>query len=97
MTALAPVAPFLPIDYAPFNWASLYWLGWVAAGFGGPEAWAIVSGHPENTLSAQVWRILDTIARQPMSAWAWQHWVGAVVLLVLFAWLSVHFAFGWLR
>jgi hypothetical protein len=98
MTAATVAAPFLPIDYGTgWNLASVYWLGWVVVGFGGFEGYAVVTGHPENTLSAQVWRVLDTVARQPMSAWSWQHWVGMTVVLVLFAWLSVHFAFGWIR
>lgn len=38
-----------------WNWWSLYWLLWLAVGFGAPETFALASGRASNTLSAQVW------------------------------------------
>ncbi len=38
-----------------WNAWSLYWLGWIVLGFLPPELYALFTGHPENTLSDQVW------------------------------------------
>ena len=40
-----------------WNVWSLYWLTWIVLGFGLPEFYAIGTGHPENTLSDQVWHL----------------------------------------
>jgi len=39
---------------------SLYWLAWLVLGFGVPETVALVSGHPERTLSENVWSLEGT-------------------------------------
>lgn len=36
---------------------SLYWLLWLAVGFGVPEGIALATGHAKNTLSYQVWHL----------------------------------------
>lgn len=91
----------LPIDDAPYNAWSAYWLSavlfFVLVLFLPPELYAIASGHPENTLSAQFWRIGDVVLHQPPTQWAPQHWALAVWAFALFGWLIVHFVFGWLR
>lgn len=92
---------FLPIDYAPYNAWSTYWL-WSVTFFVGvlflpPELYAIATRHPENTLSAQVWRIGNVILGQPITAWSWQHWTLMIFVTLLFGWLIVHFSFGFLR
>lgn len=69
-----------------WNWVSFYWLGiWFLLGFGVPEAWALFSGHPENTLSDQVWRLEGNSFGPP---WAWTpvH----VILAIGFLWLAGH-------
>lgn len=38
-----------------WNGWSLYWLLWIVVGFLPVELWALFTGHPENTLSDQVW------------------------------------------
>lgn len=38
-----------------WNWASLYWLGWIVIGFLPLELWSLFTGHQEDTLSDQVW------------------------------------------
>lgn len=38
-----------------WNGWSLYWLLWIVGGFLPVELWALLSKHPENTLSDQVW------------------------------------------
>ena len=95
------VQPGRPIDYAPWNAWSLYWASsvgfFVFVLFLPPELYAIASGHPENTLSAQFWRIGDVIAGQNVTEWAGQHWAMAVPVTMLFSWLIVHFDLGWLR
>ncbi|HYS41932.1 MAG TPA: hypothetical protein VEO01_40460 [Pseudonocardiaceae bacterium] len=95
------VLPARPIDYVPYNAWSAYWLSvvgfFVLVLFLPPEVYAIASGHSENTLSAQMWRIGDVIANQPVGQWAPEHWVLAVVVVLLFGWLIVHFTFGILR
>lgn len=39
---------------------SLYWALWLVVGFGVPEGIALATGHPEWTLSDQVWRAEGT-------------------------------------
>lgn len=89
-----------PIDYAPYNAWSVYWLalvgGFIAA-FLPPELYALASGQPANTLSAQFWRIGHVVAGQPPWEWAPEHWAMATILTLLFTWLAVHFSLGWLR
>lgn len=99
VTAALAVGP-QPIDYAPYNWASIYWLctvGGFLLAFLPVELWQIAAGHPENTLSAQVWRLGDVIANQPITQWAPEHWMTFILALLLFGWLIVHFGVGWLR
>lgn len=95
--ALATVEP---IDYVPYNAYSIYWLtliaGFVAA-FLPVELYALATGHPENTLSAQFWRVMDVVAGQPITQWSAEHWWTAVLIALLFSWLIIHFDFGWLR
>lgn len=96
-----PLDTFLPIEYAPYNAWSAYWLGSVSffifVLFLPPELYALATGHPENTLSAQVWRIGQVMLGQPITAWSWQHWVLITFVTLLFGWLIVHFSFGVLR
>lgn len=100
MSAPMPPTPDLPIDYAPYNAWSLYWLclvgGFIAA-FLPAELYALASGHHENTLSAQFWRLGDVVANQPIGQWAPEHWAMAIIVTLLFVWLVVHFSLGWLR
>lgn len=43
-----------------WNGFSVYWLFWIVGGFCVPEFWALATGHPENTLSYQVWHLEGT-------------------------------------
>ena len=89
-----------PIDYAPNNYATVYWAVWsvlMGVGFLVFEFWQIATGHPENTLSAQVWRMAHVVAGQAPAQWAIEHWVFAVLFGLLASWLTVHFDLGWLR
>jgi hypothetical protein len=90
-----------PIDYAPYNAWSAYWASvvsfFVFVLFLPPELYAIATGHPENTLSAQFWRLGDVVANQPISQWAPEHWAMAIAVTALFGWLIPHFVLGILR
>lgn len=101
MAVPATLPSQLPIDYAPYNGWSIYWLTavsfFILILFAPAETYAFASGHPENTLSAQFWRVGHVIAHQPPSQWAPEHWILVAAVTLLFAWLTVHFDFGWIR
>lgn len=101
MTAALAVGPVTqPIDYTPYNGYSIYWLSLVGGFillFLPPELYAIATGHSENTLSAQFWRLGDVVAHQPIGQWAPEHWAMSIVVTLLFGWLILHFSLGWLR
>lgn len=79
------------------NGWSRYWLAWFAVSFTAfivPEAVALVTGHVENTLSDNVWR-LEGVGTSG-SVW---HWTALHVLLggslaVVLVWLIGHLVFG---
>lgn len=74
--------------------ASIYWwIVWLALGFGVPETWALVSGHPEFTLSETAWRLLDVVPGQTMLQWKFVHLLVSFLLL----WLWAHITFGLFR
>lgn len=62
-----------------WNWASIYWLVWIAGGFCPLEFYALGAGHPEWTLSYQVWHLEGTGATFA------RFFVGAFLL-----WLLLH-------
>lgn len=78
-----------------WNLMSLYWIViWFLIGFGIPEGIALATGHPENTLSEQVWHLEgltsrnDAVFANPFS-WSIPHFL--VTSLVI--WLAAHFIF----
>lgn len=73
-----------------WNWASVYWLCWFAVGFIPFEFWQLAAGHPENTLSAQVWHLTG---QGGSGQWTFGHFF----TLIFCIWLLGHFAFGWWR
>lgn len=62
-----------------WNLWSLYWSVWLFAAFGIPEGIALGTGHPENTLSDQVWHLEGT------GATFWRY-----VVFVTLLWLLIH-------
>jgi hypothetical protein len=76
------------------GWA-WYWLAWVVAGFGAPEAWWLVN-NVRNTLSDQVWGLESENLAHPFdfSAWPWPHYVFAAVFLIFIVWLTGHLVLG---
>lgn len=65
-----------------WNAWSLYWLAWLIGGFLIPELVALLTGHPENTFSWQVWHL------EGKGATFGRFWV-----IAFFVWLLVHM--GW--
>jgi hypothetical protein len=85
----------LPGSSTGWTW---YWAIWFLVTFPVaflvPELYAIFSGHPENTLSNQVWKIETFMPGQSIVNWTAMHvLVGGVLALVLL-WLVGHFTFG---
>ena len=79
------------------NWFSLYWLGWLLA-FLIPEIWALCT-NAANTLSEEVWSLESLNTAQPydFAMWTDTHWAIALLVWLLWLWLSLHFPFGLLR
>ena len=79
------------------TWFSLYWLGWIVA-FLVPELyWLAVNSA--NTLSEEVWSIEGLNKAQPfdLAMWSDTHWAVAVIVWLLFLWLTLHIPFGLFR
>ncbi|HEY2086388.1 MAG TPA: hypothetical protein VGH54_10250 [Mycobacterium sp.] len=70
-----------------FNW---YWAGFLLIGFGGVETVAIVTKHPEWTLSEAIWRWCNVLPGQTVWQWGTAH----VLLTGFMIWLSVHLVFA---
>jgi hypothetical protein len=65
-----------------WNLWSLYWALWICVGFIPAETLALATGHPENTLSDQVWHA------EGIGATAMRFFVASFL-----AWLFVHMVF----
>lgn len=79
------------------NGWSWYWTGWFfgwTAMFMGPEFYALATGHPANTLSANVWRLEGFLPGQDVMHWTAVHLLFTACLIVFFAWLIGHFGWG---
>jgi hypothetical protein len=76
----------------------LYWLGWILA-FLVPELYWLFNGSFGNTLSDEVWSLEALDKAQPFdfAMWTGTHWAIAVLVWLLFLWLSLHLPFGLLR
>lgn len=74
-----------------------FWLTWMLTGAIVELYW--VFANTANTLSRQIWGVerIDLAHPLEFSHWTWLHWLIAACLWAFFAWLSVHFPFGWLR
>lgn len=77
--------------------AGWVWLAWILFGTGYEILWVIV--NTANTLSDQIWGIEAIDMNHPLdfATWTPLHWTIAVCLWLFFAWLSIHFPFGYLR
>lgn len=76
-----------------WNWMTFYWLVvWFALGFGIPEGIALATGHPENTLSEQVWHLEGLTSANDARFWNPLTWTIPHFLVTCgMIWLSVHF------
>lgn len=74
-----------------------FWLAWAFTGLAVELYWLAVNAA--NTLSRQIWGVEALNLAHPLefSRWTPFHWTIAIGLTLFFAWLIVHFAFGWLR
>lgn len=73
------------------NHWTFYWLIiWFGLGFGIAETWALVTGHPENTLSWTVWRLFSSTGSVDPLEWPFKRYL----LLVGMIWLTVHFCWA---
>ncbi len=75
-----------------WNLMTMYWLVvWFGLGFGIPEGIALATGHPENTLSDQVWHIEGLGSASGNFAnpvtWTFGHWL----VFCGMVWLLGHF------
>lgn len=78
-------------------WAG-YWLTWflvTITTFAVPETYALVTGHPENTLSAQIWGLEGILSGQePIWQWTAAHILIGGSLFLGLVWLAFHLLFG---
>lgn len=74
-----------------------FWLAWIFTAIAVELYWVFV--NTANTLSRQVWGVERIDLSHPLyfSEWTPFHWALAIMLWLFFAWLSVHFPFGYLR
>lgn len=73
---------------------SWYWLGWLLSSFTFfiiPESFALASRKPENTLSAQIWRLEGAVTGQPIWQWTAVHFLLGGIIFVFLMWLMLHF------
>jgi hypothetical protein len=76
---------------------SWYWLIWFIVmfpiSFLIPELIALSKGQPENTLSANVWRLEQAAPGQTIFNWTAIHVLLGGFLFVLLVWLAFHLVF----
>lgn len=72
-----------------------YWIAWIVAGFGVPEAYGLVY-NTQDTFSWQWWGIEQIDFKDPFdfAVWTPAHWVIGLLLLVFVVWLGGHLVFG---
>lgn len=85
-------------DPGGWNGWSWYWLAWFTVMFPVtffvPEMYALLTGHSENTLSAQIWRLEGFVPGQSVWAWSAVHFLLAGIIGLLLVWLLGHFVLG---
>jgi hypothetical protein len=78
------------------GWSAYWgiWFGLFMLAFLVPEIYALTTGHSENTLSANVWRLEQFLPGQHPAAWTASHVLIGGCLTVLLGWLIVHLVWG---
>lgn len=80
-----------------WNAWSWYWLSLCSAwflGFAAVEFPMLATGHGENTLSAQIWRLEQFVPDQSVSQWSAMHFLIGGAIALLLVWLLGHFVLG---
>lgn len=74
-----------------------FWFFWSLTGFAVEMYWLAVNAA--NTLSRQIWGVEQLDLAHPLDFGEWTpiHWGLGIALVLFFAWLCVHFPFGYLR
>lgn len=74
-----------------------FWLFWILTGISVEIYWVLA--NTANTLSEEIWGIEQIDLAHPLdfAEWTPLHILITVSLWLFFAWLSVHFPFGYLR
>lgn len=77
----------------------MYWAAWMIAGFLVPELYAVIWRVKLGPLSDNVWHWETLNFSHPFdfAIWTWQHWLLAILVWLLFGWLTLHLPFGQLR
>ena len=81
----------------PSHAVTVFWLVWFfgsVAVFMGMEFTMLAKGRPQDTLSAQVWRLKKLLPGQDLWQWTALHVLLGGALFVLLGWLLLHFVFG---
>lgn len=76
---------------------SIFWAVWFGTSvltFMVVEFWALAARRPQDTLSAQVWRLEQMAPGESLWQWTALHVLVGGALFVLLAWLIGHFVFG---
>jgi hypothetical protein len=79
------------------DWGA-YWIAWIVAGFLVPELYGLAT-NTARTLSRNTWALEHLDFGHPLdfAEWTPLHWMIAVVVWLLFGWLSMHIPFAYLR
>lgn len=79
------------------DWGA-YWVAWIAFGFLAPELYGLTV-NTRDTLSWNTWGLEHLNFGHPFdfATWTPLHWATAIVIWLLFGWLSLHIPFALLR
>lgn len=73
------------------------WFGVSMAAFCVVEFTMLAMGRPQDTLSANVWRMEDFLPGQSFMHWSAMHFLFIGVFLLMTVWLLFHFGWGMFR
>lgn len=85
------------MEQTAMTWGRQYWAAWliiVLVTFLAPEITALITGHPENTLSNYVWVKLHIVRGEKVRQWTAGDFLTFCAWMSMWAWLTWHFFFG---
>jgi hypothetical protein len=85
------------VSNQPSHFVTLYWELWFFLStltFLVQELYQLFSGHPENTLSDNIWRLEKLVPGQAIMNWTFFHFAFTAMFIVLAIWLTGHFGWG---